>query len=53
MEENKKKPYERPMLTKVKLDPQCAVLGFCKNQNTYGPRSGACGSFFRCSAMGS
>ena len=53
MEENKKKPYEKPRLTKIKLDPQCAVLGFCKNTSATGPRGSACGFPFVCRAPGS
>jgi hypothetical protein len=55
-EENNKKFYEKPRLTKIKLDPQCAVLGFCKNSaasGNAGPRGVACGVPFICRAAGS
>jgi len=53
MEKSKKKIYEKPKLNKIKLDPQCAVLGFCKNLNTIGPRMTQCGFPFTCMASGS
>jgi hypothetical protein len=53
MEENKKKKYEKPKLTKIKLDPQCAVLGFCKNIGSTGPRGSHCGFPFVCRFLGS
>lgn len=32
-----KLPYVRPVLRKVPLRPEEAVLGFCKSSNTSGP----------------
>jgi len=43
MEKNDKKRYEKPKLTKVRLDPKCAVLGFCKNTGNIGPGVPNCG----------
>ena len=54
MEKNKKKKYEKPKVTKIKLDPQCAVLGFCKATGIMGPRGANCGiPFPQCRAPGS
>jgi hypothetical protein len=53
MEKNKKKKYEKPKVKKIKLDPQCAVLGFCKNNLTTGPRGSQCGFPFLCRDAGS
>ena len=36
MGEGGKKRYQKPTLKKVKLDPKCAVLGFCKTPGTVG-----------------
>jgi hypothetical protein len=42
MEEKKpKKRYEKPVVTRIKLDAKCAVLGFCKGASS-GPAVGAC-----------
>jgi hypothetical protein len=53
MEKDKKKKYERPKLNKIKLDPRCAVLGYCKTDSTSGPRTSGCGSPFNCKTHGS
>jgi hypothetical protein len=29
-EKQKKKEYDKPKVTRIRLDAQCAVLGFCK-----------------------
>jgi hypothetical protein len=29
-EKQKKKDYDKPKVTRIRLDAQCAVLGFCK-----------------------
>lgn len=42
MEQREKKPYEKPKVTKVRLDPQCAVLGFCKTTGSRGPTADNC-----------
>mgnify|MGYP000979747450 CR=1 FL=1 len=38
----KKKPYEKPKVTQVRLDAQCAVLGFCKTIGGRGPTGSSC-----------
>ena len=44
MEKKLKKKYVKPKLTQVKLDPKCAVLGFCKNTSTdFGTLLSQCG----------
>jgi hypothetical protein len=43
MEENhKKKKYEKPQVTRIRLDAKCAVLGFCKNTGMGGPVVSGC-----------
>ena len=37
-----KKPYKKPSLTKVKLVPEEAVLGVCKNETAAGPQQTQC-----------
>jgi len=37
-----KKAYETPSLTKVSLQPEDAVLGFCKNSFHTGPIASGC-----------
>jgi hypothetical protein len=42
MEEKKsKKRYEKPVVTRIRLDAKCAVLGFCKGASS-GPAVGLC-----------
>lgn len=54
MLENNKKKYEKPKLTKIKLDPETAVLGKCKNTGMRGPRGAHCGlPFPQCRRPGS
>jgi hypothetical protein len=49
-----KKRYEKPTLKKVKLDPKCAVLGFCKTTNMIGPGNLGCAlGVDRCLVQGS
>jgi hypothetical protein len=44
MEKKQKKKYLKPKLTQIKLDPKCAVLGFCKASSTpFGPGQAGCG----------
>ena len=38
----KKKKYEKPKVTKIKLDARCAVLGFCKTSGSGGPMASGC-----------
>ena len=40
MKQEKKKEYEKPRITKIKLDAACAVLGFCKTSGSVGPGVG-------------
>ena len=35
--ENKEKRYEKPKVTRIRLDARTAVLGFCKNSPGTGP----------------
>lgn len=54
MEKKKKKEYEKPQVTKIRLDAKCAVLGFCKLQNSSGPFGGTnCDAPAYCSSPGS
>jgi hypothetical protein len=39
MKPEKKKKYEKPKLTQIRLDAECAVLGGCKTDNKVGPSS--------------
>lgn len=48
-----KKPYAAPSVEKVPLRPEEAVLGFCKNNTTAGPRGGNCRAVGVCSTQGS
>jgi len=43
MEKGHKKKYEKPKLTKIRLDPETAVLGKCKNTGLRGPNGDHCG----------
>ena len=54
MGESEKKRYEKPTLKKVKLDPKCAVLGFCKTTIMIGPGNPGCAlGLDRCLVQGS
>jgi hypothetical protein len=53
MEKDKKKKYEKPQVTKIKLDPECAVLGFCKTTGTLGPGLPNCFVATACDSQGS
>ena len=54
MEKDKKKKYEKPKVTKINLDAECAVLGFCKTTGSLGPRVPANCRFYRlCFTSGS
>ena len=37
-----KKPYSTPILNQVKLVPEEAVLGVCKNETAAGPNQSQC-----------
>jgi hypothetical protein len=56
MQEEKKKHYEKPKLTKIRLDAKCAVLGFCKTSGKVGPGVGSgagCTPGATCDSIGS
>ncbi len=53
MEPKKKKPYQKPVLTKIKLDAKCAVLGFCKTGAIVGGGVPGCTPGAPCDAIGS
>jgi hypothetical protein len=56
MKSEKKEHYEKPKLTKIRLDAKCAVLGFCKTSGKKGPGVGsgaACTAGTPCDAPGS
>jgi hypothetical protein len=52
MNEQKKKPYESPQLTKVSLRPEEAVLGACKISGSAGPVGSSCVAT-QCRTLGS
>ncbi len=52
--EPRKKPYEKPKVSRVTLDARCAVLGFCKGAVGGGPGFGECSTGFEnCLSYGS
>ena len=54
METRKKRYYEKPTVTRIKLDARCAVLGFCKTGGKIGPGVANCGiPSAPCSSSGS
>ena len=48
-----KKPYKKPKLSRVPLQPDEAVLGNCKSVSTAGPVAANCSTPVVCSAFGS
>jgi len=42
MENKEKKTYEKPKVTRIKLDARTAVLGICKTSGAGGPLSYGC-----------
>ncbi len=50
-----RKPYQKPLVTRIELDARCAVLGFCKKDGVAGPQSIGCEDGFSdpCNAAGS
>jgi hypothetical protein len=52
-EQEKKKAYEKPTLTRFPLRPEEAVLGFCKSNAATGPSGGGCRGVNRCFTPGS
>ena len=56
MQEEKKKHYEKPKLTKIRLDAKSAELGFCKTSGKVGPGVGSgagCTPGATCDSIGS
>ncbi len=56
MQPKQKKKYEKPILTKIRLDAKCAVLGFCKTSGLVGPGVGGgagCSPGTPCESAGS
>ena len=56
MKPEKKAEYEKPKITKIKLDAACAVLGFCKTSGKVGPGVGpgaGCTPGSPCNSVGS
>jgi hypothetical protein len=51
--QKEKKKYEKPILTKIRLDAKCAVLGFCKTSGKTGPGVPGCNPGVPCSGDGS
>jgi len=51
--EDKEKRYEKPKVTKIRLDARTAVLGFCKTISSGGPGWTDCDAPAYCSAPGS
>ena len=50
----KKKVYEKPQVTRIRLDAKCAVLGHCKSASTAGLLQVECdGPPSACSTLGS
>lgn len=45
MDKEEKKKYEKPKVTRIKLDAKTAVLGVCKTAGVGGPASPGCGLF--------
>ena len=48
-----RKRYEKPRIVRVRLNPEEAVLGFCKNANKSGPLRAKCTVPSNCSVKGS
>ena len=52
--DKEKKPYEKPKITRIKLDSKTAVLGVCKTAGAGGPSGFGCEQFSaQCLDMGS
>ena len=45
--------YEKPKIVRVLLNPEEAVLGFCKNANKSGPLKAKCNLAGNCATLGS
>jgi hypothetical protein len=55
MEKDAKKNYEKPQITRIKLDAKTAVLSVCKTSGSFGPGTVGCQTFLgdNCQDMGS
>ncbi|HEB34230.1 hypothetical protein LCGC14_1029970 [marine sediment metagenome] len=54
LEQKSKKTYTKPELKQIPLRPQESVLGFCKNDVTYGPVISTCENIgLVCQTLGS
>jgi len=54
LEQKSKKTYTKPELKQIPLRPQESVLGFCKNDTTYGPVVSVCENIgLVCQTLGS
>jgi hypothetical protein len=53
MKKKQKKRYTKPRMTKIRLEPQEATLGFCKTMTGYGPAENDCALPGGCSIQGS
>ena len=54
--QKKKKKYQKPEVTRIRLDAKCAVLGFCKTTATVGaglPAVFGCNDSGYCDSPGS
>jgi len=51
--QTKKKPYEKPNVTRFPLRPEEAVLGFCKTSSSAGASGGTCINVNPCMSLGS
>ncbi len=45
MDNKLKKTYEKPKITKIKLDAKTAVLAVCKTSGKFGPGKTGCKTF--------
>ena len=48
-----KRKYEPPVITRISLRPEEAVLGHCKNTTAAGPAGGTCNAVGNCQTIGS
>jgi hypothetical protein len=48
-----KAPYQPPLVVRVSLRPEEAVLGHCKITGSAGPGSAGCGTPVPCTSLGS
>ena len=48
-----RKPYAKPQVSRVKLQSEEAVLGFCKSTSRSGPVQSRCNQFVNCRSIGS